>query len=228
MAPLLAANLDPMMLGLIWVAAVALSLGLLLRRAQLPAILGYLITGILLGPHVLALVPADANIARAGDIGVVMLLFFVGMELQPARLLANWRIALLGTGAQVLISVGVVILLGVALNWPLSRSILLGFVISLSSTAMVLRLLSQRGRAATRLGEHVTGILLAQDIAIAFMMVITGVMGGAEISVVSIAKQLTGLGLIVGVVWTVASGKTRAWAFGKFMVTTRRCRCSRR
>ena len=79
------------------VGLVAIVLGLVLRRLQLPALLGYLLAGVLLGPHVLEVVPGDVDLSRFGGLGVVLLLFFVGMEMHPERLLGHWRIALVGT-----------------------------------------------------------------------------------------------------------------------------------
>ncbi|MHC4729152.1 MAG: cation:proton antiporter domain-containing protein [Planctomycetota bacterium] len=100
--------------------------------------------------------------------------------------------------------------LGAWLDWPLSRSVLIGFVISLSSTAMVLRLL-QYGRAAkTRIGEQVTGILLAQDIAIVPMLVVLGLLRGEAPDAGRIVVQIAGAALFVGLlVWIARRGELR-------------------
>ena len=203
-------HVDPILPTLALVCLVVLGLGLLLNRLRQPALLAYLLVGVLLGPHALGVVTDEALMSHLGGIGVVLLLFFVGMEIKPERLLANGRVVLLGTTVQILASVGCVLGLGAWLDWPVSRSILIGFVISLSSTVMVLRLL-QHGRAAeTRVGEQVTGILLAQDIAIVPMLVVLGLMRGEAPDFGRVAIQIVGALLFLTLfVWIARRGELR-------------------
>ena len=157
-------HLDPMMPYAVGAILAILVLGLLLRSIKQPHVVGYLIAGVILGPHGIALVQDEVTLGRLGAVGVVLLLFFIGMEASPRKLLENWKVALIGTLLQVIISIGCVWPLGVYLDWPLERIVLIGFVISLSSTAVVLKLLQDWKEFDTKVGQNVLAILLAQEL----------------------------------------------------------------
>jgi CPA2 family monovalent cation:H+ antiporter-2 len=181
-------------------------IGLVLHRFRQPHVIGYLLAGILLGPHGLGLITDEKTLARLGSIGVVLLLFFVGMEISPKRLVANWKVAIIGTLFQILLSISLVALLGYWLDWPIARSILVGFVISLSSTAIVLRLLQDWRELDSTLGQDVLGILLVQDIAIVPMLIVASLLSGEQPTLGSMALQITGGITVIGIV---------AWLVGK-------------
>ena len=159
-------HLDPIMPYLVSAILAVLLLGLLLRALRQPYVIGYLIAGIILGPHGYALITDSELLSRLGAIGVVLLLFFIGMEVSPRKLINNWKVAFLGTLLQIFISVGCVWPLGLFLEWPVSRIVLIGFVISLSSTAVVLKLLQDWKEFDSKVGQNVLAILLAQDSAV--------------------------------------------------------------
>ena len=171
-------HLDPALPGIVAALLAVLLVGLILHRLKQPHVVAYLVTGIILGPHVIGLFSDQQLIERLGAMGVVLLLFFIGMEVSPRKLVASWRIAVVGTTIQILLSVLCVWLLGKWLDWPLSRSILLGFVISLSSTAVVLKIMQESGELETETGQNVLGVLLMQDMAIIPMLIIIGLMSG--------------------------------------------------
>lgn len=189
-------HLNPIMPLLAGVALAILLIGLISRRLQQPYVVGYLLAGIMLGPYGFALITDEHVLSELGAIGVVLLLFFIGMEISPQRLMANWKVAVLGTLMQILISVGCIWLLGIWLQWPLPRIILLGFVISLSSTAVVLKLLQEWGELDTDVGQDVLGILLMQDLAIVPMLIVIGTLGGSVPSPMEIAWQIVGAVLL--------------------------------
>ena len=97
-------HLDPALPYIVGSLLVILLMGLLLHRLKQPHVVGYLIVGILLGPNVLNMINDQATIERIGAMGVVFLLFFIGMEASPRRLMATWRITVIGTIIQILIS----------------------------------------------------------------------------------------------------------------------------
>jgi K+:H+ antiporter len=167
-------HLDPLLPIIVGMLFTIIMVGQLLHRMKQPYVVGYLITGIILGPHVIDLLGDRAVVERLGAMGVVFLLFFIGMEVSPRKLVATWKIAIIGTTAQILVSVGCVWLIGSWLDWPLSRSVLLGFVISLSSTAVVLKIMQDSNELETETGQNVLGVLLFQDMAIIPMLVIIG------------------------------------------------------
>lgn len=201
-------HLDPIMPYLVGAILVVLLLGLILRSIRQPYVIGYLIAGILLGPHGFALVEDEVLLSRLGAIGVVLLLFFIGMEVSPRQLIENWKVAVLGTLLQIIISVGCVWPLGAFLNWPTERIVLIGFVISLSSTAVVLKLLQDWKEFETRVGQNVLAILLMQDLAVIPMLIILSLMGDAEHTTSNIWLQLAGAAVLVVIVGFIAVKET--------------------
>jgi len=191
-------HLDPALPTLVGALLAILLVGLVLHRLKQPHVVAYLITGIILGPHVVGLINDQSLIERLGAMGVVFLLFFIGMEVSPRKLIASWRIAVVGTTIQILLSVLCVWLLGKWLDWPLSRSILLGFVISLSSTAVVLKIMQDSGELETETGQNVLGVLLFQDMAIIPMLIVIGLMSGDVPDSKHLVLQLIGGTLMIG------------------------------
>ncbi|MDH5178199.1 MAG: cation:proton antiporter [Gammaproteobacteria bacterium] len=191
-------HLDPALPSIVGGLLVILLVGMILHRLRQPHVVAYLLTGIMLGPQMIGLIVNESVIDRLGAIGVMLLLFFIGMEVSPRKLAAGWRIAVIGTTIQVMLTVLIVWLIGKGLNWPLSRSILLGFVISLSSTAVVLKILQDSGELETETGQNVLGVLLFQDMAIIPMLIIIGLLGGDTPDAKQLILQLVGGTLILG------------------------------
>ncbi len=174
------------------IAFVTLVTGMILKRFKQPHVIAYLLVGVILGPSGLAVIADKDWVGQLGSIGVVLLLFFVGMEVSPKRLAANWKLPVIGTLLQIMVSVLFVAIMGYFLDWPFPRIVLLGFVISLSSTAVVIKLLQDWKELDTRIGQDVLGILLIQDLAIVPMMISIGLLGGAEFSPTVLILQLVG------------------------------------
>ncbi|MGB1581095.1 MAG: cation:proton antiporter, partial [Nevskiales bacterium] len=154
-------HLDPIMLNVVGATLVILITGWMVRILNQPHVMGYLLAGVIIGPYGLSLLDDQALLARLGEFGVVLLLFFAGMEISPRKLASRWRIAFVGTLIQIAASVGVIWLLGKAFNWPLSLTILMGFVVSLSSTAVVINYLREIREIDTKVGQDVLAVLLA-------------------------------------------------------------------
>ncbi|MCA8943249.1 MAG: cation:proton antiporter [Planctomycetes bacterium] len=170
-------HVDPLLPTLVAVLLTLLAIALVLRVLRQPHVVAYLVAGVALGPQGAGLVEDTEVIQHMGSIGLVLLMFFVGMEVSPRQLIQSWRVAVIGTAIQVVISVASVLGIGALLSWPLPRSIVLGMVISLSSTAVVLKLLKDRGELDTDVGRDVLGVLLVQDLAIIPMLGVIGIMG---------------------------------------------------
>jgi glutathione-regulated potassium-efflux system ancillary protein KefC/glutathione-regulated potassium-efflux system protein KefB len=138
----------------------------LFRRFKLSAVLGYLAAGVLIGPWGLGLFDDVESILHFAEFGVVLLLFVIGLELQPSRL---WvlRQAVFGSGsAQVLVTTAVLALVARAFGQPWPAAIVIAFALSLSSTALILQVLAERGELNARHGRSAFAILLFQDLAI--------------------------------------------------------------
>lgn len=185
-------HLDPLLIRLVGVILVVLVLGMGLRLLKQPYVIGYLIAGVLLGPHCAAVVVDEVTTQRLGAIGVVILLFFVGMEVSLSHLIKRWKVAVFGTILQVLGSVAFVALVGFFLDWPPARILLLGFVISLSSTAVVIKLLRDWGELESQVGQDVVSILLAQDLVVVPMLLCLQLVGGQEIETGALVVQVLG------------------------------------
>ena len=171
---------DPVMLQIVGAILVILVVALAMRILRQPHVIGYLLAGILLGPHGLAFLTEQETIARVGEFGVVLLLFFVGMETSPRKLMENWRVTFLGTGVQIVGSIFLIWLLGLYLDWSWGQIVLLGFVISISSTAVVLNYLRLTGQMNSKIGRDALGVLLAQDLALIPMLLVIGFLGGSS------------------------------------------------
>ena len=171
----------------------------LFRFFQLSAVLAYLASGMLIGPWGLGLVTRVENILQFAEFGVVLLLFVIGLELQPSRLVAMRRVVFgLGT-AQVVFTTLALAGCGLAFGLAPVSALIAGFGLSLSSTPLVLQLLGEREELNTTHGRAAFGILLFQDIAVlpvlAILPLIAG--GGASMSWRGIAL---GIGSIVAVI----------------------------
>ncbi|HAI97564.1 MAG TPA: sodium:proton exchanger, partial [Methylococcaceae bacterium] len=195
-------HMEPFMPVLFAIAFVTLVTGMILKRFKQPHVIAYLLVGVILGPSGLAVIADKDWVGQLGSIGVVLLLFFVGMEVSPKRLAANWKLPVIGTLLQIMVSVLFVAIMGYFLDWPFPRIVLLGFVISLSSTAVVIKLLQDWKELDTRIGQDVLGILLIQDLAIVPMMISIGLLGGEEFSPTVLILQLVGGSAIIALaIW---------------------------
>jgi glutathione-regulated potassium-efflux system ancillary protein KefC/glutathione-regulated potassium-efflux system protein KefB len=151
----------------------------LFRRFRLSAVLGYLAAGIVIGPWGLGLFQDVESILHFAEFGVVLLLFVIGLELQPSRLWVM-RHAVFGAGAaQVVITTVALAVAARALgqSWP--AAIIIGSALSLSSTALILQVLAERGELTARHGRSAFAILLFQDLAIMPALVILPLLAGA-------------------------------------------------
>ena len=138
----------------------------LFRRFKLSAVLGYLAAGIVIGPWGLGLFEDVESILHFAEFGVVLLLFVIGLELQPSRLWVM-RHAVFGAGAaQVAVTTAALAVAIRALGQPWPAAFVIAFALSLSSTALILQVLAERGELTARHGRSAFAVLLFQDLAI--------------------------------------------------------------
>jgi monovalent cation:proton antiporter-2 (CPA2) family protein len=173
----------------------------LFRRLRLSSILGYLAAGVVIGPWGLRIVQDAEGVMHIAEFGVVLLLFVIGLELQPSRLRAM-RKAVFGLGlAQVLLTTAVFMLIALALGLPWNAALVVAFALSLSSTPLVLQLLAERQQLNTHHGRSSFAILLFQDIAVMPMIALLPLLAGGHQDVtatlISAAKGLGVLALLV-------------------------------
>lgn len=208
-------HFDPLILQVVGATLVILAVAFSMRMLQQPHVVGYLLAGVLLGPFGFKFFREYELVNQIGEFGVIFLLFFVGMETSPHRLLANWRITFIGTGVQILGSIFLFWLVGLWLDWPLGRAVLLGFVISLSSTAVVLNYLRDTGQMKSKIGQDILGILLAQDMALIPMLIVVNIMGGGGLQMKTLALQAVGTVLTVALLAWMTAGKHVRLPMGK-------------
>jgi len=150
----------------------------LFRMLRLSSILGYLAAGVVIGTLGRRIVPDTELVMHTAEFGVVLLLFVIGLELQPSRLRAM-RKAVFGLGvAQVLVTTTVFTLIALALGQPANAALVVAFALSLSSTPLVLQLLAERQQLNTHYGRSSFAVLLFQDIAVMPMLAILPLLGG--------------------------------------------------
>ncbi len=169
------------------------------RRLRLPSAVGFMLTGILIGPGGFRLVSDPHHVEILADIGVAVLLFMIGLEFSLARLKEIWRAFLLAGPLQVVGTIAAIaaLLLALPVGATLPKAVFAGMLIALSSTAMILRLLAERGETHAPQGRLLLGILLFQDVAIVPMLIATPILAGTS-------RLALGPGLLLGVAAIVA------------------------
>jgi monovalent cation:H+ antiporter-2, CPA2 family len=147
------------------------------NRLRLPAIVGFLVAGALLGPYGLDVVDDVARVEVFAEVGVVLLLFTIGVEFSLGQLRSLRTVAsagLLQIGSAIVLSA----LAALAFGLPLNQGVFWGFLAAMSSTAVVLKMVTERGETNSPHGRLIIGILIVQDLAVVPMMVVTPVLGG--------------------------------------------------
>ncbi len=164
---------------LVVLLAAALPIVFLFQRLNVPSIVGFLITGILIGPRGLGLIAQGADVEQLADLGLVLLLFVVGLEVSFQQLARLGR-TIFGSGLlQVLATGAFSCAAALALGRAPSAALLCGFLIAQSSTAIVLKVLTDRGEVDAPHGRIVVGILLMQDLALVPMTLLTRLLATA-------------------------------------------------
>ena len=188
------------------VGLAALICGMIMTRLRQPAIVGYILAGIILGPSAAGLVENRDQINTLADLGVLMLLFLIGMELSLAAFKKVWRTALLCSLLQIAGSLAVMLGLSRLLGWPLGLSVLLGFVVALSSTAVAIRMLDDIGMTKTETGRITIAVLIAQDLAVVPMMLVIHGLAGAGFGAAPVARIVLSIAFLVVLVVYLSRG----------------------
>jgi glutathione-regulated potassium-efflux system protein KefB len=174
----------------------------LFRRFGLGAVLAYLVAGVVIGPFGLKIVKDPSSTLALSELGVVLLLFIIGLELSPARLWVMRRPVFLIGGLQVLLSA---LAIGAALmffGWSWKTNLIIGLGLALSSTAVVLQLLAERKELTTGYGRLSFAILLFQDIAAIPLLALIPLLGEAKAAAQS-TPPLDGIVKALGIIFLV-------------------------
>ncbi|RAW02599.1 cation:proton antiporter [Pseudochryseolinea flava] len=173
-----------------------LLLSWLLKRFRQPYFSAYIIAGILLGPHGLKLFTDVTTIAQIGSFGLIIQMFFIGAEIEIPALVKNLNTSAIGVFVQLILSFIFIAVIGHQLDWSTEQIVLFSFIISLSSSAIILEYLHKNGQINSRLGNLTTGILILQDFLIVPMIMILNFLTNGDVN----TGQLV-LGLVVTVVF---------------------------
>lgn len=150
----------------------------LFQKINVPGIIGFLLTGIVLGPFGLGLIQGVHEIEIMAEIGVVLLLFSIGMEFSLKSLIQIQRTVFLGGSLQVVLTIGGTVLIARLLNVPWGSGIFYGFLVTLSSTAVVMKVIQERVEVNSHHGKTSLGILVFQDLVIVPMILFVPILAG--------------------------------------------------
>ena len=194
-----------LLFDLLIILLLSVGVTLLFMRIRLPSIIGFLVTGMLAGPYALGLVKAPLKVNQVAELGVILLMFTIGLEFSVQSLARIRRAVFLGGTLQVGLTVLVVAMLALAAGSSVGTAIFWGFLISLSSTAIVLKLMQQRMEVESMHGQIVLAILLFQDLVVVPMMLLIPLLSGQAIGSPWLTLGLM-LAKIVGVLVFVVLG----------------------
>jgi monovalent cation:proton antiporter-2 (CPA2) family protein len=179
----------------------------LFRRFKLGAVLGYLAAGVIIGPFGLKFVSAVDNVMHFAELGVVLLLFVIGLELQPSRLWVLRR-SVFGLGsAQVLVTGTALGAIALVLGLGFDGALVVGLGLAMSSTAFVLQILAEKGQLTARHGRSSFAILLFQDLAVIPLLALIPLLGAGEAHAVGGSAWLGAFKAIGVIVAVIAGGR---------------------
>jgi len=142
----------PVLRDLVILVAVAMPVVIIAQRLRVPTVVGFLLTGIAIGPNALGLVARPDSVESLAEVGVVLLLFTIGLELSLSRIVRMGQWVIRGGAIQVLATIAVIAAIGIAFGRPWRLSVFAGALFALSSTAIVLKVYNDRGELDTAHG----------------------------------------------------------------------------
>ena len=191
-------------IALLGLAIVLIYFGL---KVKMPAIVGYLATGILVGPNGLSLISDPKQVEVLSELGVVLLLFTIGLEFSIQSLIKIKRLVLMGGSLQMLSCLVVIAPVAMLMGIPWNKAILWGLLFALSSTAIVLKLIQERGEMDSAHGQGAFAVLIFQDLAVVPLVLIlpmlAGVQGGDSIHVIALKLLAILVAVAVLAIWVV-------------------------
>lgn len=198
----------PLFGDLLIILLVSVPVAFLCLRLKLPLLVGLMLTGIVIGPYGLGLIKELEAIEILAEIGVMLLLFTIGLEFSLRRLREMKRLVLIGGGLQVGLTIAATAAVALAFGREINQAVFFGFLIALSSTAIVLKSYAERNETDAPHGRAGVGILLFQDISIVLMMLLVPILGGKDVATFGGIAKTLGVSLLALIVIVAA-----AWFF---------------
>ncbi|KCZ70467.1 Kef-type K+ transport system, predicted NAD-binding component [Candidatus Methanoperedens nitroreducens] len=169
----------------------AIGITLLFHHLRIAPIVGYLIAGVLLGPSMLGIVGDIELIEMMAEVGVILLLFLIGVEFSLAEIIRINRAVFVGGFLQVFLTTALVLLVALSFGASFEQGIFIGFLVALSSTAIVLKVLSDRGEIDSPQGRLSAAILIFQDLSVMVMVLLVPILGGgSDLSIAGVALNV--------------------------------------
>lgn len=187
----------PLLPDIIKIFGLSIVVLLFCHRIHLPTVVGFLVVGMMSGPYALGLIRDENEVQVLAELGIVLLLFTVGMEFSFKRILEYRRYFFLGGLLQVGLTVMAGFMIALLLARPWGESLFFGFLLSLSSTAIVLRVLDANREADTPHGRFIIGVMIFQDIIAIPMMLLIPFLGGAQHAMNSSLIYMIGKGVLI-------------------------------
>lgn len=199
-------------IGVAIVVFSALMGGALMIRLRQPAIIGYILAGVILGPEGFGVIANRDVVGALAEFGVLLLLFVVGIELDLRRFVQGWKVAVFATLIQIAFSVGIAMLLSGIFAWSMGTALVIGFVVSVSSTAVVIKILESSRSLNSHAGRTALGILIAQDMAVIPMMILLNGMGASKsegLSWSAMIAMLVSIVFLIILFWLLLNNRIR-------------------
>ncbi len=203
-----------LLLASVSILTLAIALLYVGQRLRIPSIVSFLVIGMLVGPYGLGLITNQEAIDTFGNIGIVLLLFTIGLEFSFQKLLRSWRAVIIGGIVQVCATIVAITLISAYFGMPFNEALIFGFIVSLSSTAIVMKILQEKGEVDTLQGRTLLGVLIFQDLAIIPMILIAPLLvgrGGPDLN--ALPLQVGKVALIILVIIIMARWVIPAFLF---------------
>lgn len=176
----------------------------LLHRLKVPSLVGFLVAGAIIGPHGIGLIKDAHAVETLAEVGVILLLFTIGIEFSMSKLMKMKKAVIGGGGVQVAFTIALSALVAYLATGKANMSVFFGFLVALSSTAIVFKMLTERGEIDSPHGRTMVGILLFQDLCVVPLMLLTPALSGEGINIADITLKFGKAVLIVAVVLLAA------------------------
>lgn len=170
----------PILKDIVIIFGLSILIILVFQKIKVPPLLGFLLAGIIAGPYAFNLISSQHEVELLSEIGIIFLLFIIGIELSLKGLAAIKKTILIGGGIQVGGTILLTAFLANIIGLPLNTAVFIGFLFSLSSTAIVLKILQEKGEISSPHGRIIVGILIFQDIIVVPMMLLTPLLTGQD------------------------------------------------
>lgn len=203
------------------VLSAAVLCGLFMNRLRLPAAAGFILAGVVLGPTGFGLIDTSSSIETLAELGVLMLLFIIGMELRLQSFRELLPLAIGIAAAEIAATTGLAVLAAQFTSGETMSAIVIGFILAISSTAVAMKMIDEADERKTRAGRLAVAVLVAQDLAVVPLLLVTNALAPKTADTFDIwiaVKLVVGVGLLVGFITVLTRVKSFRFPFSEFFL----------